>query len=107
MCVCVQAVLSWRFHSAVRFLRGLSVWEGLLSRSVLLQLELSQLVSQQLQPYLRAAISDAAAQPQLAVSRVEAVAAALPAAWFAGTCSQTHTVLLTGGHASHLVAVSP
>ena len=80
----LQAVLSRRFQSAVRLLRSIGVWEGLLSRSLLLGLALDQLVGQQLLPYLRAAASGVMAQPHLAVARMEAVASALPAAWFAG-----------------------
>eukprot|EP00967_Tisochrysis_lutea_P000558 scaffold699_cov18-Tisochrysis_lutea.AAC.2 len=51
----LQAVLSRRFRFALRLLRGISGFEGLLSRPMLLQLALSRVVGQAMMPYLRTA----------------------------------------------------
>lgn len=48
-----QAVLSRRFRFALRLLRGISGFEGLLSRPMLLQLTLGRVVGQAIMPYLR------------------------------------------------------
>ncbi len=83
-----QAVLSRRFRAAVRLLHALAAWEGVLSRAQLAALALEQVLTQQLLPYLRAGVSAGAAQPLVGVGRLEAVAAALPAAWLEGAAAR-------------------
>eukprot|EP00200_Dunaliella_tertiolecta_P007949 CAMPEP_0202376512 /NCGR_PEP_ID=MMETSP1127-20130417/6991_1 /ASSEMBLY_ACC=CAM_ASM_000462 /TAXON_ID=3047 /ORGANISM="Dunaliella tertiolecta, Strain CCMP1320" /LENGTH=980 /DNA_ID=CAMNT_0048974315 /DNA_START=38 /DNA_END=2981 /DNA_ORIENTATION=- len=101
-----QAVLSRRFRFALRLLRGISGFEGLLSRPMLLQLALSRVVGQAMMPYLRTAVASAtAAAPVLsasgpsfndllpsvniAVARIEAVANSLSPEWFSGPQTPT------------------
>lgn len=50
-----QAVLSRRFRFALRLLRAISSFEGLLARPMLLQLALGKVVGQAMMPYLRTA----------------------------------------------------
>ncbi len=79
------AVQYRRFRQALRLIHGLACFEGLLSRALLLRLAVAGLAVQQCLPYLRAALATpgGSAYP-LAVARLEAVAAAVPAEWFAG-----------------------
>jgi hypothetical protein len=109
----LQAVLSYRFRAAVRVLRALGAWEGLLSRALLLGLALGDslgqggLVGGQLVQYVRAAVPLAGVQPHTAVARLEAVAEALPAQWFAGGPPREAASLVQVAQslAGHLVAV--
>ncbi|KAF5833158.1 hypothetical protein DUNSADRAFT_10608 [Dunaliella salina] len=106
-----QAVLSRRFRFALRLLRGISGFEGLLSRPMLLQLALSRVVGQAMMPYLRTAVASAtAAAPVLsasgpsfndllpamniAVARIEAVANSLSPEWFLGPQTPTEAAPL-------------
>lgn len=77
-------VLFRRFRGALRLLHSISAFEGLLSRSLLTELALGRVVSAQLMPYLRAAVSGGEARLGFGVAAVEAVAVALHPDWFAG-----------------------
>ncbi|KAJ9525179.1 hypothetical protein QJQ45_020697, partial [Haematococcus lacustris] len=76
------AVQFRRFRRALRVLRCIGSFEGLLARPQLAKLALGQLVHSQLMPYLRAAAAALLQEPGTAVGRLEAVTLALPAAWF-------------------------
>ncbi len=83
----LQAVLSLRFKAGLRLLRALGCWEGVLSRRMLTDLALGRVLVGHMMPYLRGAVNTLAATPHLAIARLDAVAAALPATWFTGKTS--------------------
>ncbi|KAK9839474.1 hypothetical protein WJX81_004262 [Elliptochloris bilobata] len=74
------ALLARRFGKALRLLRALGAFDGVLARGPLLSLALERLLHQQMLPYLRAAAADL----PLAVGRMERLAGALRPEWFAG-----------------------
>ena len=80
-----QAVQFRRFRQAVRLMHCIGCFEGLLSRSLLIRLSIASLAVAQCLPYLRGALAVTGGNGyQLAVSRLEAVAAAIPSEWLQG-----------------------
>jgi hypothetical protein len=72
-------------------MRCIASFEGLLARSLLLQLCVNTLAVQQALPYLRSALAvQGGSAYLLAVVRLEAIAAALPSEWFQGELSRIH-----------------
>ncbi|GAX80972.1 hypothetical protein CEUSTIGMA_g8407.t1 [Chlamydomonas eustigma] len=83
--ILAEAVQFRRFRQVLCVMRCIACFEGLLARSLLLQLSATTLAVQQALPYLRSALAvQGGSAYLLAVIRLEAVAAALPPEWFQG-----------------------